>query len=84
MDYATCLALGLPIASGVIEGACRHIVKDHCELSGMRWSRIGAETLLQLRCARHNGHWDDFWHYHRSLRQASRNSICFSTLPLAG
>ena len=84
MDYATCLQLGLPIASGVIEGACRHIVKDRMELSGMRWSRNGAETLLQLRCVRHNGHWDDFWHYHRSLRQTVRSGTHISSLPLAG
>ncbi len=84
MDYATCLKLGLPIASGVIEGACRHIVKDRMELSGMRWSHNGAETLLQLRCVRHNGHWDDFWRYHRSLRLSSPSHTSFNVLPLAG
>ena len=84
MDYAACLKHGLPIASGVIEGACRHIVKDRMELSGMRWSQDGAETLLQLRCVRHNGHWDEFWRYHRSLRQATRLRTRVSNLPLVG
>ncbi len=84
MDYAACLTLGLPIASGVIEGACRHIVKDRMELSGMRWSQNGAETLLQLRCVRHNGHWDAFWQYHRSVRQLCASNTLISTLPLAG
>lgn len=49
MDYPTYLAHGWPIASGVIEGACRHFVKDRCELSGMRWSLLGVESLLRLR-----------------------------------
>jgi hypothetical protein len=48
MDYATYLANGWPIASGVIEGACRHFVKDRFELSGMRWEQSGAESLLRL------------------------------------
>ena len=50
MDYAVYLARGWPIATGVIEGACRHLVKDRCELSGMRWTSAGAEALLHLRC----------------------------------
>jgi len=83
MDYASCLALGLPIASGVIEGACRHIVKDRMELSGMRWSSDGAETLLQLRCVKHNQDWDKFWHYHRQLRQQQSSTPALTDLPLA-
>ena len=55
MDYAAYLARGWPIATGVIEGACRHLVKDRCALSGMRWTIAGAEALLHLRCVHENG-----------------------------
>jgi hypothetical protein len=48
MDYDTYLKRGWPIASGVIEGACRHFVKDRCELSGMRWTQTGVENLFRL------------------------------------
>lgn len=54
MDYPTYLSKGWPIASGVIEGACRHFVKDRCELSGMRWLQCGAENLLRLRAVAEN------------------------------
>lgn len=68
MDYATYLAQGLPIASGVIEGACRHFVKDRCERSGMRWSQTGAEDLLQLRAVAENGDWEDYHDFRRRQR----------------
>jgi hypothetical protein len=60
MDYPTYLANGWPIASGVIEGACRHLVKDRMELSGMRWSLEGAESLLHLRAVAENDDWDAY------------------------
>lgn len=68
MQYATYLALGWPIATGVIEGACRHVVKDRCELSGMRWTMDGAEALLHLRCVHANGDWDAFHAFRRRQR----------------
>lgn len=84
MVYDRCLELGWPIASGVIEGACRHIVKDRMELSGMRWTENGAEQLLSLRCIRHNNHWDAFWRYRRlqRLQPVVSNDVA-SSLPLA-
>jgi hypothetical protein len=71
MDYPTYLARGWPIASGVIEGACRHFVKDRCELSGMRWNQDGAENLLHLRAAAENDDWDAY-HDFRKRRRHSR------------
>jgi hypothetical protein len=68
MDYARYLARGWPIASGVIEGACRHLVKDRCEASGMRWSRAGAEHLLALRAVEVNGDWEAYHRYRRQER----------------
>jgi hypothetical protein len=69
MDYDQYLALGWPIATGVIEGACRHLVKDRCELSGMRWTQPGAEALLQLRCVHENGDWEAFHAFRRDQRR---------------
>ena len=68
MDYAAYLAWGWPIATGVIEGACRHLVKDRCELSGMRWTIDGAESLLHLRCVHENGDWDAYHAFRRRQR----------------
>lgn len=68
MDYPTYLAKGWPIASGVIEGACRHFVKDRCELSGMRWNQTGAENLLRLRAVAENGDWDAYHNYRKQQR----------------
>ena len=68
MDYPTYLSNGWPIASGVIEGACRHFVKDRCELSGMRWSQSGAENLLRLRAIAENNDWDDYQSYRKQQR----------------
>jgi hypothetical protein len=68
MDYAAYLAHGWPIASGVIEGACRHFVKDRCELSGMRWSLQGADCLLRLRAVAENDDWEAYHTYRKRQR----------------
>lgn len=69
MRYDSYLKKGWPIASGVIEGACRHFVKDRFECSGMRWTQDGAEALLQLRPVAINGDWDDFHAFRKQRRQ---------------
>ena len=60
MRYDHYLQLGYPIASGVIEGACRHVVKDRLERTGMTWTPEGATAMLALRCIHLTEHWDDF------------------------
>jgi len=65
MDYQHYLAQGWPIGTGVIEGACRHLVKDRFERAGMRWSLKGAQPLLDLRAVSLNGDWDDFQRFRR-------------------
>jgi len=65
MDYGRSLALGWPIASGVIEGACRHLVKDRLEGTGMRWTPPGAEALLGLRSVYVNQDWEAYHRFHR-------------------
>jgi hypothetical protein len=77
MDYPTYLVKGWPIASGVIEGACRHFVKDRFELSGMRWTQEGAENLLHLRAVAENEDWDAYHDYRRRQRHARLYSLPF-------
>ena len=55
---------GYPIGSGVVEGACKHLVKDRMERTGMRWSLEGAQAILELRAVDLNGDWGAFWDYH--------------------
>lgn len=64
MKYDEYLAAGYPIGSGVVEGACRHLVKDRMERTGMRWLLSGAQAMLDLRATYLNGEWNDFWTYH--------------------
>jgi len=64
MRYDQYLAAGYPIASGVIEGACRYVIKDRMERTGMRWTMTGAQTMLELRCVSVNGEWDAFMSFH--------------------
>jgi len=58
------LAAGYPIASGAIEGACRHGVKDRMERAGMHWTLPGAQALLNLRCVALNDEWEPFMNHH--------------------
>ena len=60
MRYDEYLAAGYPIGSGVAEGACRHLVKDRMEGTGMRWVVEGAQAMLHLRGIYLNGDWDEF------------------------
>jgi hypothetical protein len=64
MKYDVYLAAGYPIGSGVVEGACRHLVKDRLERTGMRWLPSGAQAMLDLRATYLNGEWDAFWRFH--------------------
>lgn len=58
------MAAGWPIATGIIEGACRHLVKDRLDLTGARWGLQGAQAILKLRALRSNDDWDNYWTFH--------------------
>jgi len=60
MHYHELRKEDLDVASGVVEGAVRHVIGKRFDSSGMRWIRERAEALLQLRCIEINGDWDDF------------------------
>ena len=66
------LAAGFPIATSVIEGACRHLVSDRMDLTGARWSLAGAEAMLRLRALRSSGDFDKYWRFHEQ-REYERN-----------
>jgi hypothetical protein len=64
MRYADALRDGLPIATGVIEGACRYLVKDRMDRTGACWSLQGAEAVLRLRALRASGDFEGYWQFH--------------------
>lgn len=75
MRYDEYLRRGYPIASGVIEGACRHLVKDRMERSGMRWTLEGARSMLNVRAAFQSDHWRAFvdWNMKNEINQTHSN-----------
>ena len=66
LKYNHYLSQGFPIATGVIEGACRHLVKDRMEVTGARWSLSGAEAVLRLRALRSSHDFDEYWIFHEA------------------
>jgi hypothetical protein len=73
MRYHEYLAAGLPIGTGVIEGACRHLVCDRMDKAA-RWSLKGAEAVLRLRALRSSGDFDAYWDYHVA-QEYQRNHV---------
>jgi hypothetical protein len=71
MRYDEYLAAGYPIGSGVAEGACRHLVKDRMEQTGMRWTAHGAQAMLHLRAIYLNGDWKSYLDYRIATEQAT-------------
>lgn len=63
MHYDKYLAQGYPIASGVIEGACRHLVKDRMERAGMHWTPSGAQAMLDVRSIHVSEQWEQYQEY---------------------
>lgn len=74
IDYPAALRDGLPIATGVVEGACRYLVKDRMDRTGARWSLGGAEAVLRLRALRTSGDFPAYWAYHLE-RELHRNHL---------
>jgi len=66
LRYQEYLKKGWPIATGIIEGACRHLIKDRMDITGARWSLSGAEAILQLRSICSSGDWEEYWGYHET------------------
>jgi hypothetical protein len=74
LNYAEALACGYPIATGVIEGACRHLVQDRMGITGARWSLKGGEAVLRLRALYTSGDLKEYWAFHKQ-RELERNHL---------
>lgn len=85
LRYDENLERGLPIATGVIEGACRHLIKDRMDITGARWGLEGAEAVLKLRSLRSSGDFDEYWaaYKKRSLARNHLSNYAENRLPLA-
>lgn len=85
LDYPKALAAGWPVATGVIEGACRHLVKDRMDITGARWSVAGAEAVLKLRAVRCNGDFDAYWRWHldQERRRVHESRYAAGAVPAA-
>ena len=69
LRYDQALASGWPIATGVIEGACRHLIADRLDIGGARWGLDGAESVLTLRAVIANGDFEEYWRFHLQREQ---------------
>lgn len=82
MHYDQYLAQGFPIGSGVIEGACRYLVKDRMDITGARWGLESAEAVLKLRALKTNGDMDEYWKFHKQEDFKRLHHSKFSTHPI--
>jgi hypothetical protein len=83
LNYPYYLAKGYPIATGVIEGACRHLGKDRMETTGARWGLEGGEAVLTLRARGINGDFDASWDCHEQQEYQRNHRAKFSEIPMA-
>jgi hypothetical protein len=74
LTYPTALANGWQIATGIIEGAARFLIKDRMDITGARWTVAGAEAVLRLRAVIANGDFDDYWRWHQQ-QELRRNHL---------
>jgi hypothetical protein len=81
LRYDQYLRRGLPIATGVIEGACRHLIVDRLDITGARWSVRGAEAILRLRSLRSSGDFDAYWTFHLEAEHARNHASRYAAKP---
>jgi hypothetical protein len=72
MRYDHLLSIGAPIATGVIEGACRHLINDRMDRTGATWRLPSAEAVLRIRSLLSSGDFDEYWQFHEEA-EAHRN-----------
>ena len=83
LKYDDYLKAGFPIATGVIEGACRHLIKDRMDITGARWTMRGAETVLPLGSLYISGDWDEYWQFHLQQEHKRNHLALYSSgIPL--
>jgi hypothetical protein len=81
LRYHEYLTAGLPIATGVIEGACRHLVQDRMGITGARWGLEGAEAILRLRALHVSGDFDAYWRFHLTRERLLNHTMLYAGLP---
>ena len=81
MRYHEYLANGWPIASGPVEGACKNLIKDRMERSGMRWTEQMAEAIVQLRAIWLSGDFDRHWPFHIDQDQRPLYPVAWAVVP---
>ena len=81
MRYDQYLASGWPIASGPVEGACKHLIEDRMERSGMRWTENLAEAIVKLRAVYLSGDFDPYSRFHIAREQERLKPDRWSAVP---
>lgn len=81
LHYEEYLAAGLPIATGVIEGACRHLIKDRMDITGACWGLDSAEAVLKLRSLRSSADFEDYWTFHESAEHVRNHLDLYQGAP---
>lgn len=81
LRYDQHLAAGLPISTGVIEGACRHLIKDRMDITGACWGLCGAEAVLKLRSLRASGDLDAYWAFHENAEHLRNHLDLYAAAP---
>jgi hypothetical protein len=84
LHYDRALAAGLPIATGVIEGACRHLVGDRLDTTGPGWSLHGAEAVLRLRALRSSSDFEEYWAFHLARERARNHEVRYANKQVPG
>ena len=80
LKYNQYLAKGYPIASGVIEGACRHLINDRMDITGARWGLAGAEAVLKARSLISSGDFEKYWKFHETEEFKRNHTSQFKNL----
>jgi len=78
LRYDQYLSAGGPIATGVIEGACRHLVKDRMEITGAKWRLKSAEAVLRLRALRISHNFEEYWEFHEACEHKRNHQDLYS------
>ncbi|CDN16610.1 hypothetical protein RintRC_0576 [Richelia intracellularis] len=82
--YDDYLTAGFPMATGVIEGACRHLINDRMDITEGRWTMRDAEAVFSLGSLYISGHWDEYWQFHlQQEHKPNHLALYFSGIPLS-
>ena len=83
LDYAGALRHGYPISTGIVEGACRHLISRRMDVSGAPWSLPGAEAIVKLRALWMSGDFEEYWRFHlvQENERNHRNRYLHGSIP---